>query len=92
MTRLPKPHRFVVYHIESTMQAKTFVYRHHAEKHCNRLNVSYPLKYAFTTIADYNDKVVHMVERVNLMSGKKFMEPSNTPNYCSPASEAYWSM
>lgn len=35
---------------------------------------------------------VKMVERVNLMSGKTYMEAENTPNYCSPASEAYWSM
>jgi hypothetical protein len=33
-----------------------------------------------------------MVERVNLMSGEKYMEAEDTPNYCSPASEAYWSM
>jgi len=33
-----------------------------------------------------------MVERVNLMSGKKYMEDVNTPRFCSPASEAYWSM
>lgn len=32
------------------------------------------------------------VERVNLMSGEKYRESVNTPNYCSPASEAYWSM
>lgn len=35
---------------------------------------------------------VPMVERVNLMTGKKFMERADTPNYCSPASESYWSM
>lgn len=35
---------------------------------------------------------IKMVERVNLMSGKTYMEPENTPNSCSPASEAYWSM
>lgn len=33
-----------------------------------------------------------MVERTNLMSGQKYMEAEDTPNYCSPASEAYWSM
>jgi hypothetical protein len=32
------------------------------------------------------------VTRVNLMSGKEFQEARGTPNYCSPASEAYWSM
>lgn len=29
---------------------------------------------------------------VNMMSGKKFQERYDTPNYCSPSSESYWSM
>ena len=33
-----------------------------------------------------------MVERINLMTGKPYMEAEDTPRYCSPASEAYWSM
>ena len=41
---------------------------------------------------DYENGEVKMVERTNLMTGKKYMEPANTPNYCSPASEAYWTM
>lgn len=32
------------------------------------------------------------VKRVNLMTGKEYWEDVNTPYYCSPASEAYWSM
>jgi hypothetical protein len=40
-------------------------------------------------VADYKPV---MVERRNLMSGHAYMEDINTPNYCSPASEAYWSM
>jgi len=32
------------------------------------------------------------VEKTNLMTGKKYMESVNTPLYCSPASESYWSM
>ena len=35
---------------------------------------------------------VKMVKRINMMSGKEYWEAENTPNYCSPASEAYWSM
>jgi hypothetical protein len=34
----------------------------------------------------------NMVQRRNLMSGELYMEAEDTPNYCSPASEAYWSM
>ena len=33
-----------------------------------------------------------MVERKNLMSGEYFLEDLNTPIYCSPSSESYWSM
>lgn len=40
----------------------------------------------------YRTRVVRMVTRVNLMSKQEYQEPSNTPNYMSPASEAYWSM
>jgi hypothetical protein len=33
-----------------------------------------------------------MVERVNIMGGAKYMERYDTPYYCSPSSETYWSM
>lgn len=33
-----------------------------------------------------------MVKRTNLMGGKEYMERYDTPRYCSPSSEAYWSM
>lgn len=32
------------------------------------------------------------VERVDIISGKKFKEHFDTPYYCSPSSETYWSM
>ena len=35
---------------------------------------------------------VKMVEKVNAMTGKTYMEADNTPSCCSPASELYWSM
>ena len=33
-----------------------------------------------------------MVTKTNLMGGKEFTERYDTPYYCSPASESYWSM
>jgi hypothetical protein len=33
-----------------------------------------------------------MVKRTNLMGGKEYIERYDTPRYCSPSSEAYWSM
>jgi hypothetical protein len=32
------------------------------------------------------------VTRKNMMSGKEFQERYDTPSYCSPSSESYWSM
>jgi hypothetical protein len=32
------------------------------------------------------------VTRTNMMSGKEFQERYDTPYYCSPSSETYWSM
>jgi len=40
----------------------------------------------------YMDQIKQLVERVNLMTGKTYMEDVNTPRCCSPSSEAYWSM
>lgn len=38
--------------------------------------------------------VIHetYVTRKNMMSGKEFQERYDTPYYCSPSSESYWSM
>ena len=33
-----------------------------------------------------------MVVRTNMMGGKEYSERYDTPRYCSPSSEAYWSM
>lgn len=33
-----------------------------------------------------------MVERTNAMSGKTFLEDADTPYFCSPSSETFWSM
>ena len=32
------------------------------------------------------------VIRKNMMSGEEYKERYNTPSYCSPSSESYWSM
>ena len=32
------------------------------------------------------------VERVNMMSGRTYTERFDTPRFCSPSSESYWSM
>ena len=53
----------------------------------------YPLyKFGIAEIEYYTRSIEKQVERVNLMTGKKFKESVNTPYYCSPSSETYWSM
>jgi len=32
------------------------------------------------------------VTRKNMMGGREYKERYDTPNYCSPSSESYWSM
>jgi hypothetical protein len=43
-------------------------------------------------IVDTKSYKPRMVERTNLMSGKTYQEDVNTPYFCSPSSETYWSM
>jgi hypothetical protein len=40
----------------------------------------------------YSIKRKNMVKKINMMSGKEFLEDEDTPYYCSPSSETYWSM
>jgi len=52
-----------------------------------------PLYTAAIAEADYYTKNIEKsVTRKNMMNGKEYTESVNTPNYMSPASEAYWSM
>lgn len=60
---------------------------------CTKLNkaVGNAVEWKVVDRADYVAPPVKMVERTNLMTGQKFMEPADTPWCCSPASETYWS-
>lgn len=54
-----------------------------------------PNPYTIYATLEYNlymDFVSKKIERVNLMTGEKYLEDVNTPNFLSPASETYWSM
>lgn len=48
--------------------------------------------YAIAEIGEFHSNIEKTVTRVNLMSGEEFQEPINTPHFCSPAFESYWSM
>lgn len=51
-----------------------------------------PEDLAVAELGFYRKNIEKMVKRINLMSGKEYTESVNTPNYCSPSSESYWSM
>ena len=44
------------------------------------------------SIVDTKHYKPKMVTRTNLMTGQEYQEDVNTPNFCSPASESFWSM
>jgi hypothetical protein len=44
------------------------------------------------TIIDTKHYKPRMVEKTNIMTGQKFEEDVNTPYFCSPSSESYWTM
>lgn len=51
-----------------------------------------PFQYAIAESSEFSENIEKWVERTNFMTGKKYMERINTPHYCSPSSETYWSM
>lgn len=82
---------YVVYHIKSTMVHKIYMSESSARRSATAMNRRHPGQYNYAGLDDYNCDVVYMVERVNLITGEKYMEPSNTPAHCSPSTETYWS-
>ena len=47
----------------------------------------------YRTVDGYRFNIVETyVTRTNLMGGAEYQERYDTPRYCSPSSEAYWSM
>jgi len=90
LPRSGKPH---------TLYAKIYKTAHMAARACRRFNDGRACaavhdcgEYGWCTAEHYRTRVVRTVERVNMMSGKRYLEPSNTPGFMSPSSEAYWSM
>lgn len=71
-------------------QPRYYETEHGAKMVCTKLNKQ-ENKWRVMTLADYEAMPQPMVERMNLMTGKKFLEPKNTPSYMSPSSESYWS-
>lgn len=49
-------------------------------------------RFAIAASAFFHQNIEKSRKTTNMMSGKEFVEPVNTPNYMSPSSETYWSM
>lgn len=66
-----------------------------AKSHVSRLVKSGKYSAEQLSVTDYEnfrDNVEQIVQRTNIMSGTPIFERINTPYYCSPSSETYWSM
>jgi len=77
----------------SHLSAEAYPTERGAKIACTKLNAKLNKKiYTVMSFEAFREEFpVKMVERTNLMSGKKFMEAEDTPYFCSPASETYWS-
>jgi hypothetical protein len=65
-----------------------------AKSHMTRLVKSGKFKSEDIAVADFEyfrDYIEQTVVRHNLMNGAPLFERINTPYYCSPSSETYWS-
>jgi hypothetical protein len=51
-----------------------------------------PTRYAIAETGVFHDLIEKTVVKKSAMDGKEFEERVNTPYYCSPSSETYWSM
>ena len=90
---------FVVYNKETTQivgssARKTWKSLGAAKAHLARMSkMGYNVnEYDVASYSFFSDKIEKTVVRKNLMTGKEFAESVNTPYYCSPSSETYWSM
>lgn len=59
---------------------------------CTKLNTAANDKqWELELYAIYCARSAKMVERRNALTGELFMEAEDTPYFCSPSSETYWS-
>lgn len=82
-----------------SLYAKSYKTFGHALNAANKWNTKAQIEgligpgpYGVAEVEHYRNRVVRTVTRTNLLSGKEYQEASNTPGFCSPSSEAYWTM
>ena len=90
---------YVVYNLETTYLVEAKSGRTHfgskgaATRAKNEAERNEP-EYGFgiAEVRDFYDNIELTVTRHNALTGAPFEETVNTPYYCSPSSETYWSM
>lgn len=88
---------YVIYHTETTRIFKENIKTERAAKAqltkaANFGEIEDRADYAIADTSTFHNSIEKMIERKNFMTGEKFMERINTPYYCSPSSETFWSM
>lgn len=89
--------KYIVYNVDCHSDKNYFDTKRGAAISRAALNKKYSARvgqekrYEYASVEDFENNVVYMREKTNLMTGEKFMERSDTPYYCSPSSETYWS-
>ena len=58
----------------------------------NDMQNSPQFRYAIAEMDHFHTFIEKSVVKRNAMNGNQFVEKVNTPYYCSPSSETYWSM
>lgn len=87
---------FIIYNVNTTITikgtaqlAKSFRSEAAAKGYITRKGLD-KNEWAVAAEVDFMQNIEKQVERTNIMTGKKFVEPINTPTYASPAYEAYF--
>ena len=82
----------VVYEVETTRIVKECATERAAKMALTKLKKTATVELAYAGSYEFDNFIEKEVTRVNMMSGLEYKEKINTPSYCSPASESYWSM
>lgn len=91
---------FIIYHKETTVIVFERQFGSYATETAAKAGRTRMAKKGKINAADYevaeksyfHDNIEKTVTKKNLMSGKEFTQPVNTPPYCDPSMESYWSM
>ena len=88
---------FVIYEISTTLlYGGSLMHKHYESERSAKMVMTKAsldkTKWAIAETNLFHNKIEKQETRTNLMSGKKFTQPVNTPLCCDPSNETYWSM